>query len=52
MGGLPAASRSRRLQGAKFIADHIVEVTEYAFDDFAATGVDKAANLKLLGIKA
>ena len=38
--------------GAKFIADHIIEVTDYAFDDFAATGADRATNLKLLGIRA
>jgi hypothetical protein len=25
-------------EGAKFIADHIIEVTDYAFDDFAAIG--------------
>ena len=39
-------------EGAKFIADHIIEVTDYAFDDFAATGADRAANLKLLGVGA
>jgi len=27
-------------------------VTDYAFDDFAATGADRAANLKLLGVGA
>jgi len=37
--------------GAKFIADHIIEVTDRVFDDFAATGADKATNLKLLGIQ-
>jgi sugar phosphate isomerase/epimerase len=37
-------------EGAKFISDHIIRVTERAFDDFAATGVDDAANRKLLGI--
>ena len=35
--------------GAKFINDHIIEVTDRAFDDFAATGANKATNLKLLG---
>jgi len=39
-------------RGSKFIALHIIEVTQYAFDDFAATGIDRAANLRLLGIKA
>ena len=43
--------RSRRAKGAKFIADHIIEVTDRVFDDFAATGADRATNLKLLGIK-
>ena len=52
MEGLPAASRDRRGQGAKFTADHIIEVTDRVFDDFAATGADKATNLKLLSIKA
>ena len=37
--------------GAKFIADHIIEVTDCVFDDFAATGADRATNLKLLGMK-
>jgi hypothetical protein len=38
-------------EGAKFIANHIIEVTDRTFDDFAATGSDRATNLKLLGIK-
>jgi sugar phosphate isomerase/epimerase len=37
-------------RGAKFIADHIIEVTDRVFDDFAATGADRATNLKLLGV--
>lgn len=37
-------------EGAKFIADHIIRVTEKAFDDFAAAGTDEAANRKMLGI--
>jgi len=36
--------------GAKFISDHIIEVTDYVFDDFARTGADHATNRKLLGI--
>ena len=38
-------------KGAQFIADHIIEVTDRVFDDFAATGADRATNLKLLGIR-
>jgi sugar phosphate isomerase/epimerase len=37
-------------EGSKFIQDHIIEVTEKAFDDFADSGVDKETNKKLLGI--
>ncbi len=37
-------------EGADFIRDHIIRVTDRAFDDFAASGVDKAANRKLLGL--
>ena len=37
--------------GAKFIADHIIEVTDRVFDDFAATHADPATNRALLGIK-
>ncbi|MBY0337648.1 MAG: sugar phosphate isomerase/epimerase [Acetobacteraceae bacterium] len=37
-------------EGARFIADHIIRVTEKAFDDFASGGTDEAANRKLLGI--
>ena len=36
--------------GAKFISDHIIEVTDYVFDDFAKTGADRATNRKLLGM--
>jgi sugar phosphate isomerase/epimerase len=38
------------IEGAKFIADHIINVTEKAFDDFAGTGADDALNKKILGI--
>ena len=38
------------LEGSKFIQDHIIEVTEKAFDDFADSGVDKETNKILLGI--
>ncbi len=37
-------------EGAKFIADHIINVTEVAFDDFAAGSVDEQANRRMLGI--
>lgn len=37
-------------EGAKFIKDHIIKVTEKAFDDFASSGTDDAANRKALGI--
>ncbi|MGF7081648.1 sugar phosphate isomerase/epimerase family protein [Mucilaginibacter sp. UYCu711] len=37
-------------EGAIFIKDHIIRVTEKAFDDFAAAGSDEAFNRKLLGI--
>jgi len=37
-------------EGAPFIRDHIIRVTEKAFDDFAATGIDLAGNKKMLGI--
>jgi sugar phosphate isomerase/epimerase len=37
-------------EGAPFIADHIIQVTETAFDDFAAGGGDQAANRRMLGI--
>lgn len=37
-------------EGAAFIAEHIIRVTDRAFDDFAAAGTDEAANRRLLGI--
>lgn len=36
-------------EGAKFIADHIIRVTDRAFDDFAGGG-DPTANRRLLGL--
>jgi sugar phosphate isomerase/epimerase len=38
-------------EGAIFIRDHIIRVTEKAFDDFAGGGTDKAANQRMLGIR-
>jgi sugar phosphate isomerase/epimerase len=37
-------------EGAPFIAEHIIQVTETAFDDFAAGATDHAANRRMLGI--
>jgi sugar phosphate isomerase/epimerase len=37
-------------EGAPFIRDHIIRVTDHAFDDFAKSGADAAANRKLLGL--
>ena len=36
-------------EGAQFVRDHIIRVTEQAFDDFAAGGTDEAANRRMLG---
>jgi sugar phosphate isomerase/epimerase len=36
-------------EGAKFIEDHIIRVTDKAFDDFAATEIDGAGNREILG---
>jgi sugar phosphate isomerase/epimerase len=37
-------------EGAPFIREHLIRVADRAFDDFAASGVDAAANLAMLGI--
>ena len=37
-------------EGAPFIANHIIKVTERSFDDFAGSGADEAANKRILGI--
>ena len=37
-------------EGAPFIADHIIRVTEKAFDDFADSGVDEETNRQILGL--
>lgn len=39
-------------EGAQFVRDHIIRVTEKAFDDFADGGTDEAANRRMLGIDA
>ncbi|MGV3764848.1 MAG: sugar phosphate isomerase/epimerase family protein [Chitinophagaceae bacterium] len=37
-------------EGAQFIADHIIRVTEKAFDDFAGQGADENFNRRILGL--
>jgi sugar phosphate isomerase/epimerase len=37
-------------EGAQFIKDHIIRVTEKAFDDFAASGIDESKNRNILGL--
>jgi sugar phosphate isomerase/epimerase len=38
-------------EGAPFIAAHIIEVTDVAFDDFAGGTTDRAALRKMMGIE-
>jgi len=38
-------------EGSVFIKDHLIRVTEKAFDDFANTGSDEAFNKRILGIQ-
>ena len=37
-------------EGAKFIKEHIIRVTERAFDDFAGSGADDEKNRRVLGL--
>ena len=37
-------------EGAPFIADHIIQVTDVAFDDFAASGTDRSAIRSMMGL--
>jgi sugar phosphate isomerase/epimerase len=37
-------------EGAPFIRDHIIRVTEHAFDDFASAQADRETNRRLLGL--
>lgn len=37
-------------EGAPFISNHIIEVTDKAFDDFAGTGMDRQGIHKMLGL--
>ena len=38
-------------EGAPFIQDHIIKVTERAFDDFAGSGVDDALLKRIIGLE-
>ena len=37
-------------EGAVFIRDHIIRVSDHGFDDFAASGLDRSANAIMLGL--
>lgn len=37
-------------EGANFIKDHIIHVTDRTFDDFASSGIDESLNNKVLGL--
>jgi hypothetical protein len=50
MGVLPEAPEDGAREGAAFIRDHIIRVTERAFDDFADSGTDAASLHRMLGI--
>ena len=45
------SSEQGAAEGAPFISQHIIQTAERAFDDFAASGTDNAANRKMLGLK-
>jgi sugar phosphate isomerase/epimerase len=45
------SSEQGATEGAPFIARHIIETTERAFDDFAKSGADDAANRRMLGLE-
>ena len=45
------SSEQGAAEGAPFISSHIIKTPERAFDDFAASGTDAAANRKMLGLK-
>ena len=38
-------------EGAPFIADHIIQLTDTAFDDFADSGADRVAVRRMLGLE-
>jgi sugar phosphate isomerase/epimerase len=37
-------------EGAPFVREHIIRVTDRAFDDFAASGADRERNRRILGL--
>ena len=45
------SSEQGAAEGAPFISQHLIQAPERAFDDFAASGTDAAANRKMLGLK-
>ena len=50
MGVLYKSPEQGAREGSKFIADHIIEVTEKSFDDFAGADIDKDQIKKILGL--
>ncbi|WP_149139552.1 sugar phosphate isomerase/epimerase family protein [Gemmobacter caeruleus] len=38
-------------EGARFIADHIIRISDRAFDDFVKSGADRASNRAMLGLE-
>ena len=48
--GMLYKSPEQGAKGVKFIADHIIEVTEKSFDDFAGAEIDKEQIKKILGL--
>lgn len=38
-------------EGAPFIQDHIIEATQFAFDEFAKSATNREVNRKILGLK-
>jgi sugar phosphate isomerase/epimerase len=42
--------RAGATEGAIFIRDHIIHVTDRAFDDFAGSGADEETNRRVLGL--
>ncbi len=45
------SSEQGAAEGAPFIASHLIQPAERAFDDFASAGIDDATNRRLLGLK-
>jgi sugar phosphate isomerase/epimerase len=44
------SSEQGAAEGAPFIARHIIQAADRAFDDFASAGIDQAMNRRLLGL--